>query len=217
MTSPLEDPPQYDALGRMLQELPQLTTPLDVRARLQAALDEEAARPGHPSRTLPAPSIGRAARGWPLRWPVIAGALAAAAVLLFVWLGRDTGGGGGASPELAVLIQRGDEVHRAADVAAIGDRLQARLRVPGAAELRVYRGDHSLVARCPGSAGCAERDDRGSRALSVEMSLGELGRYRVVGLIGASIPAPTGAFDDDLRVARAGGARVVTSATIDVH
>lgn len=200
----------YDALCRNIGELPLAPAPPALRDRVRAALDAEAAaRPAAAPRPV-------AARGrWRSAWPAMAAAVAAAAAVL-LWFGR---GSPAPAPgdELAVSVRRGDDVRRSGDTAALGDVLDASLRVDGAAQLRVYRGERTLVVRCPGGAGCKDRDLRGQPGLSVAVPLDSLERYRVVAFVGGAKDPSTGSLDGDLAEARTGGARVLLGATVDVH
>jgi hypothetical protein len=91
-----------------------------------------------------------------------------------------------------------------------GDTLRAE--VPGGAaeryELRIYRAERELLARCPGdpTPACEQSD----RALAVVGTMSSRGKYQVVWLSSSSpLPAPSGDYEADLTAADAAGARIV--------
>jgi hypothetical protein len=143
-----------------------------------------------------------------VRW-VTGGALAAAAaaVALLVLRPRPR------ADELEIAIRRG-ELARGLGEAAVGDRLIIRAHPRGPSELRVYRADGPLVARCPDGPGCTTKA-QGEHAIDVELEAPVL--YHVILVVGASAPLSDGTMDAYLEAARAANARVVTYRPIDVQ
>ncbi|HEU4412031.1 MAG TPA: hypothetical protein VFS43_42715 [Polyangiaceae bacterium] len=185
----------YERLERALGELPRHDAPASFRADLSRALDREVRAPGR-------------------RWLYSAVPLAAAALALLVW------GGVGAPPDepptLAHEIVSGGVVR--GDFAARGDLLRVRARLSGEGELRVYRDGSEIVLRCRGAGEtCREGRDGGQRSLRGELELSAPGRYDVVLLSGKSAPRPAGRLEDDLRAARAAGAKIFQEPPVTVH
>lgn len=143
---------------------------------------------------------------------VAAGGALAAAFALFVLLRP--------SRELEVSIRdvngtRGVETrsddHRSA---AIGDQLVVHARPKQVADLRVFREDGKLVARCPGGPNCSSTTDE-EYALAIRLDAPM--PYYVVLVVGTR-DLPVGATMNEHTVAaRAANARVVTEGPIEVH
>jgi len=98
-----------------------------------------------------------------------------------------------------------------------GEIVRARAEPAGepSFEIRVYRGSRDLVVRCPdaGPPVCAEPD----RSLLV-WTVPSVATYQVVFLVSQRpIAAPRGTFNEDIAVAIAGGARVVTVETVNAQ
>lgn len=188
----------YAELDELLGSLP--AGPSDERWH------DEVLRLARASVTPPRPWWRRLA----VRWTAglaFAGA-AAAAIALMLRPPQPAGG------ELQVAIHHGDETRGDAREAAVGDRLVVRARPRGPSELRVYRVDGPLVARCPAGPGCttAAPDEH-----AVEITLEAPVQHHVILVVGASAPLPEGTMNAYLDAARAAGARVVTSRPIDVR
>jgi hypothetical protein len=187
-----------------LAEYEQLTSAL---ARVDAAARP---RPDWQARVLAAvarkPQPSRRAR-----WTVaLSLSLAAAAMLLIV--GRRSGR---EEPSIQVEVSHGpSQLRGAAGQAAPGDRLLVRAATGGkSGELRVYRDDRELVARCGRDPVC----DGAPRHPRVELRLPSVGRYRVVLVIDPPAQPVSGAtMDDDLSALRAAGARVELGPTVEV-
>jgi hypothetical protein len=145
------------------------------------------------------------------RWAIAGTLIAAAAVVLLVLLRPqprpDTS-------ELEVAIRHGASVRGDSTEATPGDRLIIRARPRGAGELRVYRADGPLVARCPGAANCSTSAD-GEH--SMEVTLDAPGQYHVLLVIGMSGDSPGGTMNDYLQATRTANARVVLHPPIDVR
>jgi hypothetical protein len=145
------------------------------------------------------------------RWvPALGLSAAAAAVALVAWPGR------GNQPRLDVAVEaHGGEAVRGASTRP-GDLLRVRGTTGGAkhADLRIYR-DGALVFRCTETTPCVTRD----QAISAQLPLTSLGRYETVLLIAEQPFGPSEvetAMSADLEAALAGGAKLVTSESIDV-
>ena len=105
---------------------------------------------------------------------------------------------------------------RRADSAVIGDELRIEGSSGGSepVEVRVYRGEKDLVARCPGDALC--KTDQGRTTLTVPLSV--KGSYRSLLIVGSSATSTgTLGFDADARAAHEAGARVELSLPIEVE
>jgi hypothetical protein len=146
--------------------------------------------------------------GWPrkgLLWGTAAGLVATAAIAL-VMVGR--------SPdELVVEVRPIGGSRGAAGEVVIGDHLVATARPGGAADLRIYRSDGDLVARCPGGRGC--RGVQGDYTIDVELDAPA--RYQVILVVGAPGPLPIGTLDAYLDAATAAHAHIVRYRPIDVN
>lgn len=180
-----------------------------VARALAAAAAEPAVAESAPAAT-PAPALPpgqaevtplRPRRRAATRWAPLAGlaALAAAAALL-LWLRRD-----GATPApppvrfaFEVVAQGGPALRGEAQ---LGDEL--RVTLPPGSALWIYRNDRELLLVCP-------RDCRRSAdgaALLASRALDGIGRYQLVWLSTAEVPAPRGELQADIAAARAAGAR----------
>jgi hypothetical protein len=183
-------------------------------------VDWRAARPAEPQR---------ATRPQRDRWPLLAMtslAMVAAALLWLVLRGSSTSAPAPESTPVPVIasadldepkmeIVRGHARAGEAAVAAVGDTFTATLVMPAGrtGELRLYRDDREVVARCPGTPGCTSRvepevaatsaipepaDGAAARRLSLRFPLLAPGSYRLVYLEGAALGEPSGDFDRDL-------------------
>jgi hypothetical protein len=139
-------------------------------------------------------------------------ALAAAVVLAFALRPRPAP----PSPELALAVEvtRGSEPMRG-DMARLGDRLAVSVRAGAAArlEVRVYRDDRELVARCTTEPPCR----RTATGVAAEVVLGNPGRYQVLVVDGRPPPDPPGGLDRDASQAAQAGGAVLISAPIEVY
>ena len=81
-------------------------------------------------------------------------------------------------------------------------------------DLRVYRADGTLVARCPNGPGC-----RGEAhgAQIIDITLDAPVQYQVILVDGMSDAPPDAAMDVYLSAARAANARIIPYSPIDVH
>jgi hypothetical protein len=148
------------------------------------------------------------------RWivPAAAVAVVAAAAVAALLLWPDPGP---PSVALAARIEEGAGGRRAA-VPRPGDRvaIDARTGRWRHAELRLYRNDRELAARCADAPPCRRDGDR----LSATFALDAVGRYRVLLVVGNDrAPEPSGAGLDADATAAAGGGEVRLGAPIDVQ
>jgi hypothetical protein len=139
------------------------------------------------------------------RWTA-AGALAAAAGVALVVR----------APHAAVLeiAVRHRGTSRGSDTAALGDRLVITARPERTGDLRVYRADGVLVARCPGGPTCPTG---APDPLVVELTLDAPVSYQVILVDQLDAALPGGAMDVYVDAARAAHARITLSHPIDVR
>jgi hypothetical protein len=184
----------YDALAAELAQLPAVPAPAGWRDRMLAALDEPVAAPAPAPRPRPTH-----------RWALIAAPLAMAAAVLLIWrLSADR-------PQqiaIDVEVRAGDVVRRAGEAPAVGDLFVARVLLPGAGELRVYRNDRAMVARCPQHPACRTRKVGDRDELSVELPMTSKGDYRAIVIEGAIGLGLSGSLDGDVGDAKKRGAHV---------
>jgi hypothetical protein len=143
-----------------------------------------------------------------VRWAVpVALALAAAIVIGLLVFPR-------AIPELYVAIRHDGTTRAAGQVAVAGDHLVVRARHSKPGELRVYRADGALVARCPGGPGCSSSTES---EFALDILLDAPVPHHVIfveGVVGIPIAATMEIYID---AARTANAHVVTYGPIDVH
>lgn len=140
---------------------------------------------------------------WPaFRWGAIAATTAAAAVVVLLLLRPRT-----TAPdrELELEIRRGSVVRGDTREAAVGDHLIIRTRPRGASELRVYRADGPLVARCPGGPACT---NSAADLYAIDLVLSAPVRYEVILVVGANAAPPESTLDDFVNAAVAAKARI---------
>lgn len=189
----------YEALTEMVRSRARIAPPPSARDELRAALDRDelAAR--------------RQARR---RWATYAAsAVVAAAVVLIVLWRRP------APDEFMVVRIEGAEVRgtsrgsAAGDhySASVGERLVVDARHPELKELRVYRDDHDLVARCPGDPGCAG----GGPHWKLTMRFDTAGTYRAIRVDKVVIPSTD--YETDIVALRKAGAGLDEERVIDVR
>jgi hypothetical protein len=194
----------YDALAAELAQLPAVPAPAGWRDRMLAALDEPVAAPAPAPRPRPT-----------RRWALIAAPLAMAAAVLLIWrLSADR-------PQqiaIDVEVRAGDVVRRAGEAPTVGDLFVARVLLPGAGELRVYRNGAHMAARCPGHPAClpvrrvGDRDEH-----AIELPMTSKGDYLAIVIDGAIGLDLTGSLDGDVRAAKERGARVVIGKSISAR
>jgi hypothetical protein len=186
----------------------------DVYLTIQAALKSlPAIAPpaGWQERVLSSVAADTRQTGRGARWVLGAAAVAAAAVV--VWHVR--------TPSVGPLAVRQEVVatdaSRRSDSAAVGDTIRA-LATGGegqAREIRLYRNERHLVARCPATESECLVD---GKTTELRVKLSAPGRYRSLAIVGpAPIPTPGHSLDDDARDASKAGASVEISAAIDVE
>jgi hypothetical protein len=155
-----------------------------------------------------------AARARTRRWAAVwaAGGALATAGALFVLLRP--------SRELEVSIR---DAHATRDSgthagdrrsAAVGDQLVVHARPKQVADLRVFRDDGKLVARCPGGQGCSSTTDA-EYLLTVRLDAPM--RYHVILVVGTRDLPIDATMNEYASAARVANARVVTEDPIEVH
>lgn len=144
------------------------------------------------------------------RWALGGTLVAAAAVAAVVLRPRPRPRAG----ELEVAIRPGDPARGDSREAVVGDRLVIRARPRGAGDLRVYRADGALVARCPDGPGCTT-PAHGEHAIDVRLDAPV--QYHVILVDGLTGDLPGRTMDAYLDAARAANARIVTYPPIEVH
>jgi hypothetical protein len=143
-----------------------------------------------------------------VRW-LVGGALAAAAAVLAFRLVP-----GAPRAELEVAI-RHDEVTRGdGDVVSVGDHMVVTARPREPADLRVYRDDGILVARCPTGPACTVSS---GGDYTIDVRLAAPVPHHVVLVIGATAPLPDGTLDAYVNAARGASARIVVYPSINVR
>jgi hypothetical protein len=152
----------------------------------------------------------RRSRPWWRRrpsWWVMGGAFAAAtAAIVALWISLPR------SP-LQVAIHPTRVNRNAPDEVAVGDQLIVTARPRKAGDLRVYRSDGKLIARCPNGSGC-RAGSHGEQI--IEITLDAPAQYQVILVDDVSDALPDGAMDVYVDAAGAANARV-TKRSIDVH
>lgn len=125
-------------------------------------------------------------------------------------------------PRMTVSITPSETAYRGATSSAVsarpGDRLHvaATISSESAVEVRIYRGAHELVARCPGDEGpdCLLQDG----AIESRYTLHARGEYQVQLLqTPGPLPPATGDREADLRAVRGSGGRVAELKIIVVN
>jgi hypothetical protein len=199
----------YQKLQQMIASLPDERTPRGWEAEVLASLsampladDDGVAATRHDGMARhPAAAatqdVATQRRRWLARRAGVPIALAATALAVLLWR---TGNGPGEKPAPALALSAevvprvGTRAARAAGEAALGDRLRVEQRDLGDGELRIYRDDREVVARCV--AGTCRRSAAGR--LELELELTAPGSYRAVWLQPAPRSAAQGALEADL-------------------
>jgi hypothetical protein len=146
----------------------------------------------------------RRPRLWWLAIPIAA----AAALVLYIGLHA------GEPSQLALLVrpEKGPAAARIRGPVGVGDVLVVEATgVRDAGELRLYRDDAGLVARCATASPCLRRADR----LSARFPIPSIGRYRIL-LVTGPAPAPGGSLDEDLAALTRAGLPVRLAAPIEI-
>jgi hypothetical protein len=191
---------EYETLTEMVRSRARIAPPPSARDELRAALDRD--------------ELAGRRRVARRRWVYAATAVAAAAVVLIV-LWRRPGG-----EEFMVVRIEGAEVRggsggsgTAGDhhSASVGDRLVVDARNSDLKELRVYRDDRDLVARCPGDPGCAG----GGPHWKLTMRFDVPGSYRAMRI--DKVVVPSKAYQDDKVALESAGAVLDDDHVIDVR
>jgi hypothetical protein len=117
-------------------------------------------------------------------------------------------------PELEVEFHHTGTTRSAPDEHVVGDQLVVTARPRGVGDLRVYRSDGMLVARCPGGPGCRVGSPG---AQTIDITLDAPVQYRVILVDGVSDVPPDAAMDVYMGAARAANARMIPYPPIDVH
>jgi hypothetical protein len=173
-----------------------LATCAHCQGALHGRMQEAMALDVHHDRRPPG-ALARRRRRWRT---VLAAALpAAAAAVTVVALVRPTGAPPHVPPlAVAMTIQPRGPAMRGTSTAHPGDLLHISATGAVHRAIWVYRNEKTLVATCPGSAGCRLAPNE----LTLELPLDARGTYAVVTLgAAATIPTPRGTLDDDVAAA----------------
>jgi hypothetical protein len=137
---------------------------------------------------------------------VFGGAIATATTAIAVWLLLPRA-------PLVVATHHAHATRGAPDEVAVGDQLVVTARPRKAGNLRVYRSDGRLIARCPNGPGC-RAGSHGEQ--TIEITLDAPARYDVILVDDVSDALPDGAKDVYVDAANAARACVIKH-SIDVH
>jgi len=149
--------------------------------------------------------------GWrrtAVRWAMGGAFVAAAAVAVLVLIPRAP------AAELEVAIRHGDPTRGDVKEVVVGDHLVVTARPREAGDLRVYRSDGTLVARCPHGPACAPS---AQGEYTIELTLDAPVQYQVILVVGMGDALTSGTIDAYLDAAGAASARIVRYQPIDVH
>jgi hypothetical protein len=141
------------------------------------------------------------------------GALAVAATFV-VWIRLPRAPEPKPEPELEVALRHTSATRSAPDEHVVGDHLVVTARPRDAGDLRVYRADGMLVARCPNGPGC-RGEAHGAQIIAITLDAPV--QYQVILVDGVSDAPPDAAMDVYLGAARAANARIIPYPPIDVH
>jgi hypothetical protein len=147
------------------------------------------------------------------RWPLglaVASSLAAVA-LGALWISRERASPeGGEESDPSLQIAAGPQLdflegpgsggtRRSGDSARLTrDSVKVSFTATTTGELRLYREDSQVVARCPGDLSCIITPLGEQRRFSLEVELKIAGNYRAVFLPGSAVAEPSGKLDADL-------------------
>jgi hypothetical protein len=146
------------------------------------------------------------------RW-VMGGALATAAITV-MWLRPPRASEPVSEPAIEVAIRHTSVTRSGPDEVVIGDQLVVTTRPRKAGDLRVYRSDGTLIAKCPNGPGCKAGSHGEQR---IEITLDAPLQYQVILADGMNEALPDGTLDVYEEAARAVNARITTYHPIDVH
>jgi hypothetical protein len=118
------------------------------------------------------------------------------------------------APMLDITIRHLSASRGAPGEVAVGDHLVVTARPRQAGDLRIYRSDGSLVARCPHGPACTTGYDG---ALTLEVTLDVTAKYHVILLDGLGEALPDGTMNVYLDAALSADARILTPPPIDVR
>ena len=118
------------------------------------------------------------------------------------------------APELAVAVRHLRKTRSTPGEVVVGDQLVVTARPQTVGDLRVYRSDGPLVARCPNGPGCRS-GSRGEQ--TIEITLDAPVQYQVILVDGTNDAPPDGLIDVYLEAAYAVKARVIRYPPISVH
>jgi hypothetical protein len=150
----------------------------------------------------------RAPRRSAVRWVAGGALVAAAAVIAFRVIP------GAPRAELEVAIRRDAGTRGDGAVASVGDHLVVTARPREPSDLRVYRDDGILVARCPSGPACTVSS---GGDYTIDVRLDAPVPHHVVLVIGATAPLPDGTLDAYVNAARGANARIVVYPSINVR
>jgi hypothetical protein len=203
---PVDDARQasYGRLENLIAQLPEVEPPAGWQARAFQAL---------PLETAPSSTVGKASNRRRLIFAALAAGLVAVAV--GAWQFQKPAATH-LDRELWVEVIPSELIHRGT-VAQVGDVLNVSSSV-ATDELRLYRADGSLVARCRGASDCVASQTQGQTISTLAWKALAPGRYRAVSLRGAPIPEPTGdGLEADLQAADAAGIVSASAPPIEIQ
>jgi hypothetical protein len=141
------------------------------------------------------------------KWTAGGGLVAVAAAILLVLLPRTR-------PELEVAIRHGGEARGDSGDVVVGDHLIVTVQPCEVCDLRIFRSDGSVVARCPNGPACRAEV---TGEYFVDVSLDAPVQYQVVLVVGVTGLLSDGRMDAYIDAARAAHARITFYPPINVH
>ena len=143
------------------------------------------------------------------RWVVGGTFVVAAAVVVWAIIPRAP------ATELEVVIwHHSSERPRGSSDGVVGDHLAVTARSDEPGDLRVYRSDGKLVARCPDGPGCKPP---AHGKYTIEVTFDTPARYHAIFVVGMAAAPLTGTMDAFLEAVAATKAHVVLHPPIDVR
>jgi hypothetical protein len=146
-------------------------------------------------------------RSTTFRWAMGGAFVAAAAIAVWVVIPRPPA-------ELEVATRQVSAARSDPEEVVVGDHLVVTARPRGAGDLRVYRSDGILVARCPHGPVCRTLPHG---EYTIELTLDAPAQYQVILVVGMGDAALNGTMEAYLDAAHAANARIVRHPPINVH